>query len=102
MFFTNSIGTCAIRSCTFFDIYKEEKCEDLPKYAKSCPGWAKKYCNSYKDFMTKYCKKSCGLCSNKKKEEQTACDMKKVYGKISGDNLVLKLKSNGEYIAYQK
>ena len=69
----------------------DNDCKDLEYFPNSpnCPNWAKKYCKGkYEDFMTKYCKKSCGLCTK-------ACNMVKVFGKLNGDQ-TLKLTSNGE------
>ena len=68
---------------------KPSDCKDSDKYAKYCPNWAKKYCTGkYENFMTKYCKKSCGHCTK-------ACNMVKIFGKLNGDQ-TLKLISNGE------
>merc|ERR1712048_1370611 len=42
-----------------------KKCADLKRFARSCPGWAKRgYCKnkSYKGYMKKNCFKSCGYC----------------------------------------
>ena len=40
-------------------------CEDNPKVADSCPGWAASNdglgCSVYESFMSKHCKKTCNI-----------------------------------------
>ena len=108
-FLKNFTGTCAIRRCVFFDVKSAsggggggggdeptDECKDTEKYKEQCPDWANKHnlCKTaeYKNFMSKNCKESCGLCP---KKEQTACNMVEIFGKLNGKQK-LKLISKGE------
>jgi len=102
-------STCAIRRCVFFDVKSAsgggggggdeptDECKDTEKYKEQCPDWANKHnlckTSEYKNFMSKNCKESCGLCP---KKEQTACNMVEIFGKLNGKQK-LKLISKGKH-----